>query len=189
MPDTSPSQIALPFAGADERAFPDSRPHGRLSRFARRLLHWRERQLVRNALALADAPTLVLDLHGVDGQHRPQYRPQYLPQYRPVLAEKPNRVIIAADSAAGLVALPDGAVDCIVCLRFMDGMGGSGNRLDLLHELKRVTRDTLIVSPGDDAGGRALRAFEAAGFSLLGQLDFMPFYSVRRLLVLRKFEL
>ncbi len=177
MPDACPSQIALPFAGGDERAYSDSRPDGRLSRLARCLSRWRERQRVRSALALADAPTLVLDLHGADGQHRP------------VLAEKPNRVIIAADSVAGLVALPDGAVDCIVCLRFMDGMGGRGNHLDLLHELKRVTRDTLIVSLGDDAGSQVLREFDAAGFSRLGQLDFLPFNSMRRIFVLRKLEL
>jgi hypothetical protein len=174
MPDTSPSQIALPFAGADERAFSAPRPHARLSRLARGLSRWRERQLVRRALALADAPTLVLDLYAADGP------------YRTVLAEKPNRVIVAADSAAGLVALPDGAVDCVVCLRCMDGMGGSGNRLDLLHELNRVTRDTAIVSSGGDAG---CREFAAAGFRILGHFDFLPLHSPRRMYVLRKFEL
>jgi len=174
MPDTSPSQITLPFAGADERAFSAPRPHGRLSRLARGLSRWRERQLVRSALALADEPTLVLDLHDADGQ------------YRPVLAERPNRVIVAADSAAGLVALPDGAVDSVVCLRCMDGMGGSGNRLALLHELNRVTRDTAIVSSRGDAD---CREFAAAGFRILGQLDFLPFNSTRRIFVLRKFEL
>lgn len=177
MPDTSPSQITLPFAGADERAFSDTRPHGRLSRIARGLSHWRKRQLIRSALALADEPTLVLDLHDADGR------------YRPVLAERANRVIIAADSAAGLVALPDGAFDCVVCLRCMDGMGGSGNRLDLLHELKRVTRDTLIVSLRDDAGSHVRQDFAAAGFGILGQLDFMPFNPTQRIFVLRKFEL
>jgi hypothetical protein len=174
MPDTSPSQITLPFAGADERAFSAPRPHARLSRLARGLSHWRERQLVRSALALADEPTLVLDLHAADGQ------------YRPVLAEKPNRVIVAADSAAGLVALPDGAVDCVVCLRCIDGMGGSGHRLDLLHELNRVTRDTAIVSSRGDAG---CRDFAAAGFRILGHFDFLPLCSPRRMYVLRKFEL
>lgn len=174
MPDTSPSQITLTFAGADERAFSAPRPHARLSRLAGGLARWRERQLVRSALALADEPTLVLDLHDADGR------------YRPVLAERPNRVIIAAGSAAGLVALPDGAVDCIVCLRCMDGMGGSGNRLDLLHELNRITRDTAIVSSRGDAG---CRDFAAAGFRILGHLDFLPFNSMRRIFVLRKFEL
>ena len=106
-----------------------------------------------------------------------------------VLAEKPNRVIVAADGAAGLVALPDGAVDCVVCLRCMDGMGGSGNRLALLHELKRVTRDTAIVSLGDDAGGQAGLEFAAAGFRILGHFDFLPLHSPRRIFVLRKFEL
>ena len=174
MPDTSPSQITLPLAGADERAFSAARPHGRLSRLARGLSRWRERQLVRRALALADAPTLVLDLHAADGQ------------YRPVLAERPNRVIVAADSAAGLVALPGGAVDCVVCLRCMDGLGGSGNRLALLHELNRVTRDTAIVSSRGDAG---CQEFSAAGFRILGNFDFLPLRSPRRLFVLRKFEL
>ena len=174
MPDTSPSQIALPFAGADERAFSAPRPQERLSRLARGLSRWRERQLVRRALALADEPTLVLDLHAVDGP------------YRPVLAEKPNRVILAADSAAGLVALSDGAVDCVVCLRCLDGMGGSGHRLDLLHELNRVTRDTAIVSSRGDTG---CHEFSAAGFRLLGNFDFLPLHSPRRLFVLRKFEL
>ena len=173
MPDTSPSQISLPFAGADKRAFSAPRPHARLSRLARGLWHWRERQLVRRALALADEPTLVLDLHAADGP------------YRTVLAEKPNRVILAADSAAGLVTLPDGAVDCVVCLRCLDGMGG-GHRLALLHELNRVTRDTAIVSSRGDAGGRE---FAAAGFRSLGNFDFLPLRSPRRLFVLRKFEL
>jgi len=171
MPDTSPSQITLPFAGSDERAFSAPRPHARLSRLARGLAHWHEKQLVRRALALADEPTLVLDLHAADGP------------YRTVLAEKPNRVILAADSAAGLVALPDGAVDCVVCLRCM---GGGGHRLDLLHELKRVTRDTAIVSSAGNAGGRE---FAAAGFRSLGHFDFLPLHSPRRLFVLRKFEL
>ncbi len=173
MPDTSPSQIILPFAGADERAFSAPRPHARLSRLARGLWHWRERQLVRRALALADEPTLVLDLHAAGGQ------------YRPVLAERPNRVILAADSAAGLIALPDGAVDCVVCLRCLDGMGG-GHRLALLHELKRVTRDTAIVSSRGDTG---CHEFSAAGFRILGNFDFLPLHSPRRLFVLRKFEL
>lgn len=177
MPDTSPSPIALPFAGRDDRAFPDTRPRGRLSRLARGLSHWRERQLIRSALALADEPTLVLDLHGADGQ------------YRPVLAEKPNRVIIAANSAAGLIALPDGAVDCVVCMRPLDGMGGSGNHLDLLHELSRVTRDTVILSLKNDDGGQVRQAFAAAGFRVLGHFNFLPLDSMRRIVALRTFEL
>jgi hypothetical protein len=68
----------------------------------------------------------------------------------------------------------------------MDGMGGSGHRLALLHELKRVTRDTTIVSSGGDADGRE---FSAAGFRILGHFDFLPLRSPRRLFVLRKFEL
>ena len=89
-----------------------------------------------------------------------------------------------ARDGARLHALIDDMGDAIV--KPLDGMGGSGHRLALLHELNRVTRDTAIVSSRGDAGGRE---FAAAGFRILGQLDFLPFNSTRRLYVLRKFEL
>lgn len=53
---------------------------------ARRLSHQRDEQLARRALALAGEPGLVLDLPSGAGR------------FWPLLAEKPNRVIIGADN-------------------------------------------------------------------------------------------
>ncbi len=53
----------------------------------RRLSHWRDVQMARKALALVGEPGLVLDLPCGAGR------------FWPMLAEKPNRVIIGADNS------------------------------------------------------------------------------------------
>src|SRR3982751_6846643 len=57
---------------------------------ARRLSHKRDEQLARGALAMAGEPGLVLDLPCGAGR------------FWPLLAEKPNRVIIGADNSASI---------------------------------------------------------------------------------------
>ncbi|MGH8467348.1 MAG: class I SAM-dependent methyltransferase, partial [Pseudomonas sp.] len=99
---------------------------------ARRLSHQRDEQLARRALALVGEPGLVLDLPCGAGR------------FWPLLAEKPNRVIIGADNSEAMletasksqpahivervrtlqtsafaIDLPDNSVDSIFCMRLM----------------------------------------------------------------------
>ena len=195
MPDSGSSPITLSFADGDDLALP--RRH--LGRLVRRLELWREKQLIRKTLKLAGEPTLVLDLSRVTGL------------YWPVLAEHPSRVIIAAaDSPAQLearllrhplpqrerirvmqatalaVSLPDGAVDCVFCMRSLDE---NNRRTAFLRELHRVTRDTVILAIRADHFGPCQKDLAAAGFRLVGRFDFLPLCSARRIAGLRKFEL
>src|SRR5690349_17768479 len=126
---------------------------------ARRLSHWRDEQLARKALALAGEPGLVLDLPCGAGR------------FWPLLAEKPNRVIIGADNSESMlkiatqaqpadvvkrvqplhtsafdIALPDNAVDSIFCMRLLHHIGEAEHRMAILREFERVSRDSVIVS-------------------------------------------
>ena len=124
-----------------------------------RLVRWRSRQLARRALQRAGDPGLVLDLPCGNGS------------FWPLLAEKANRVIIAADHALSsieaararqpealarrvkplqilplAIELTDNAVDSIFCMRLLHQLGASRERRSLLREFHRVTRDSLVVS-------------------------------------------
>lgn len=126
---------------------------------ARKLSHLRDLQLARHALALVGEPGLVLDLPCGAGR------------FWPLLAEKPNRVIIGADNSQDMIntafasqpqdvvkrvqplhtsafdiALPDNAVDSIFSMRLLHHIGEAEHRLTLLREFHRVTRDSVIVS-------------------------------------------
>ena len=192
---------------------------------ARRLSHKRDEQLARGALAMAGEPGLVLDLPCGAGR------------FWPLLAEKPNRVIIGADNSESMIktalegqpadvvkrvkplhtsafdiALPDNAVDSIFCMRLLHHIGEAEHRMAILREFERVTRDSVIVSlwvdgnfkawkrkraekdrPNRDYQNRFLipaatieKEFEAAGFRIQEQLDFIPLYAMWRVYVLRK---
>ena len=65
--------------------------------WARRLSHWRDEQVARHALRLADDPGLILDLPCGAGR------------FWPLLAEKPNRVIIGADNSASMLKVATAA--------------------------------------------------------------------------------
>jgi ubiquinone/menaquinone biosynthesis C-methylase UbiE len=135
---------------------------------ARRLSHWRDEQLARKALRIAGDPGLVLDLPCGAGR------------FWPLLAEKPNRIIIGADNSANMIAtacaaqpadvvervrplqtsafdinLPDNAVDSIFCMRLLHHVGQAEHRLALLQEFQRVTRDSVIVSLWVDGNFKA----------------------------------
>lgn len=144
------------------------------SGLSRRFSRWREEQVARKALALAGQPGLVLDL------------PCGVGRFWPVLAEKTNRVIIAADSSAEQVQaacrlhpltivsrvrpivtsvfdieLPENAVDSIFCMRLMHLIGDTEHRQALLREFQRVTRDTVLISLWVDGNFKARRRLEA----------------------------
>jgi SAM-dependent methyltransferase len=195
--------------------------------WARRLSHWRDVQVARHALKLADDPALVLDLPCGAGR------------FWPLLAENPNRVILAADNSADMLAvaraaqpaevvarfrtfqtsafaidLGDNAVDCIFCIRLLHHIQAAENRLMVLKEFHRVTRDTVILSLWVDGNYKAWKRrrlesrrdkehcagqnrfvvpraviedeFGQAGFNILGYKDFAPGYAMWRTYILRK---
>lgn len=127
--------------------------------FWQRLGLWRDRQLVRRALQCAGEPGLVLDLPCAGGG------------FWPLLAEKANRVIIAADHSAPRleaawarqpaelrrrvkplqtplldIDLSDSAVDSIFCMHLLPRLGEAQARYTLLREFHRVTRDSVVLS-------------------------------------------
>lgn len=126
---------------------------------ARRLALAREKQWVRQALKLAGEPGLVLDLPCGAGR------------FWPLLAERGNRVILAADpsqemldhcavhhgddvlmrvrtfqSSVFTIGLPENAVDCIFCMQLFQYVSDSRHRMAMLREFHRVSRDTVILS-------------------------------------------
>lgn len=196
---------------------------------ARRLSHWRDVQVARSALKLAGEPDSVLDLPCGAGR------------FWPLLGERPSREILAADNSADMlktalasqprevvarvtpfqasafaIDLAAGAVDCIFCIRLMHHIQLADNRLALLREFHRVTRDTVIVSlwvegnykawkrarlearraaqgrPGQNqnrfvvARGMIEKEFAQSGFRVIGHRDFLPGYAMWRTYVLRK---
>ncbi|WP_278388935.1 class I SAM-dependent methyltransferase [Pseudomonas oryzihabitans] len=137
---------------------------------ARRLSNWRDQQLARQALSIAGQPNLVLDLPSGAGR------------FWPLLAEKRNRLIIGADYSEDMLAtareqqpadvvarvktlqtsafaidLSDNSVDCIFCMRLFHHVGESADRLALLQEFHRVTRDSVILSLWVDGNFKAWR--------------------------------
>jgi ubiquinone/menaquinone biosynthesis C-methylase UbiE len=134
----------------------------------RRLSHWRDVQMARKALTLVGEPGLVLDLPCGAGR------------FWPMLAEKPNRVIIGADNSESMIkiatqsqpaevvkrvqplqtsafdiALPDNAVDSIFCMRLLHHIGEAQHRLAILREFERVSRDSVILSLWVDGNFKA----------------------------------
>lgn len=226
---TMPSPIDLEFSHKYDAAHAQQYLHKHRDGFWRNLSHRRDEQLARRALALADDPGLVLDLPCGAGR------------FWPLLAEKTNRAIIAADNSADMlkvaraaqpadivkrvrtlqssafaIELPNGSVDSIFCMRLLHHIGGSAHRLALLRECQRVTRDSLIVSLWVDGNFKAWKRkraeqrrrlqngqegyqnrfvlpaatveteFRQAGFHIQERLDFLPFYAMWRVYVLRK---
>lgn len=195
---------------------------------ARRWSHSREEQVARQALGLAGQPSLVLDLPCGAGR------------FWPLLLEEGDRQVIGADYSAGMlevaqnshsgymaervrclqtsafsIDLPDAAVDSIFCMRLVHHVGKAEDRMVLLREFHRVTRDTAIISLWVDGNYKAWRRkkleqrrnrrerlgaqnrfvieqsriedeFAAARFEILGNLDFLPYYQMWRTYVLRK---
>ncbi|MGF6690865.1 MULTISPECIES: class I SAM-dependent methyltransferase [Pseudomonas] len=221
--------INLEFSDKYDREHAEAYFRKHQSGLSRRLSNWRDQQLARRALALADEPGLVLDLPCGAGR------------FWSLLAEKPNRVIIGADNSeemlrvanefqppelvkrvrmmqtsAFAIDLPANAVDSVFCMRLLHHIGDSADRLALLRECHRVTRDSLILSLWVDGNYKAWKRrrlesrrqsrraetgyqnrfvlpvataeaeFREAGFEIQEHLDFLPFYAMWRVYVLRK---
>lgn len=160
--------IELAFSRKYDREHAHEYLHKHQAGLARRLSHRRDQQLARQALQLAGEPNLVLDLPCGAGR------------FWPLLAEQENRVILAADNSADMLAtalaaqpanvvarvkafqtsafaidLGDNAVDSVFCMRLLHHIADPEHRLAMLREFKRVTRDSLIVSLWVDGNYKA----------------------------------
>lgn len=119
-------------------------------------------------------------------------------------------------TSAFAIDLPDNAVDSIFCMRLFHHIGEAAHRKAILSEFQRVSRDSVIVSLWVDGNFKAWRRkklergrdtergpesyqnrfvlpaetveaeFAAAGFRIQERLDFLPFYAMWRVYVLRK---
>ncbi|SDP30120.1 class I SAM-dependent methyltransferase [Ectopseudomonas guguanensis] len=163
-----PSPIELDFSRKYDFEHAQQYLHKHQDGLFRRLSHWRDVQVARRALQLADEPNLVLDLPCGAGR------------FWPLLCEQPNRVIFAADNSVDMLAtaraaqppevvarvnsfrtsafaidLGDNAVDCIFCIRLLHHIESAEHRLAILREFHRVSRDTLIVSLWVDGNYKA----------------------------------
>lgn len=137
---------------------------------ARRLSHYRDEQMARDALQKAGEPGLVLDLPCGAGR------------FWKLLAEKSNRIIIGADNSPDMIEtafanqpadivkrikpletsafdidLPDNSVDSIFSMRLIHHIGEAEHRLTMLREFHRVTRETVILSMWVDGNFKAWR--------------------------------
>lgn len=162
------SPIELEFSRKYDQRHAQQYLHKHQDGLARRLSHWRDIQVARHALKLADEPNLVLDLPCGAGR------------FWPLLSEQPNRVILAADNSADMLVtakaaqpaavvarvrtfqtsafaidLGDNAVDCIFCIRLLHHIESAEHRLAILREFHRVSRDSLIVSLWVDGNYKA----------------------------------
>lgn len=162
------STIKLDFSEKYDEQHAQEYLHKHRNGLSRRLSHRRDEQLARRALSLAGDPGLVLDLPCGAGR------------FWPLLAEKPNRVIIGADNSEAMlmtalkaqptdvvkrvrplhtsafdIALPDNAVDSIFCMRLLHHIGEPAHRLAILREFERVSRDSVIVSLWVDGNFKA----------------------------------
>ena len=193
--------------------------------FWRRLSDWREHQIARNALSIAGNPLEVLDAPCGTGR------------FWGVLAENPKRIIHASDFSQSMIdtglanrpkhiaeriqsfqasafdlPVPNDFVDCIFSIRFVHHLGESHDRLRLLKEFHRVSRDTVILSMWVDGNLKAMarqsleqrrpkrayqnrfvipaatieEEFAASGFTVEARLDFLKYYHMWRTYVLRK---
>ncbi|MBV6286012.1 class I SAM-dependent methyltransferase [Pseudomonas aegrilactucae] len=119
-------------------------------------------------------------------------------------------------TSAFAIDLPDNAVDSIFCMRLFHHIGEAAHRKAILSEFQRVSRDSVIVSLWVDGNIKAWRRkklearrnasradgsyqnrfvlpqatveeeFETAGFRIQERMDFLPFYAMWRVYVLRK---
>ncbi|MBG0846750.1 class I SAM-dependent methyltransferase [Pseudomonas chengduensis] len=163
-----PSPIELDFSRKYDFEHAQQYLHKHQDGLSRRLSHWRDVQVARRALQMADEPNLVLDLPCGAGR------------FWLMLCEQPNRVIFAADNSADMLAtaraaqapevvtrvtsfrtsafaidLGANAVDCIFCIRLLHHIESAEHRLAILREFHRVSRDTVIVSLWVDGNYKA----------------------------------
>lgn len=191
----------------------------------RRLTNWREHVMACKGLRLAGNPQSVLDIPCGAGR------------FWSLLAADPDRILYAADNSPYMletaarfqpaeivsrfkcfqtsaiqIDLPDTSVDCIFCMRLLHHIIKEDDRLAILREFHRVSRDTVCLSIWVDGNLQAKRRkklerrrrrqkpknrtllaretaekeYHRAGFRILGHFDLAPGISMWRLYVLKK---
>ncbi|MFT3847390.1 MAG: class I SAM-dependent methyltransferase [Propionivibrio sp.] len=220
--------IDLPFSAKYDQTHSEQYLRKHNAGLARRLSHLRDTQLARKALRQAGDPRHVLDLPCGAGR------------FWPVLLENAGRTLVAADNSAAMldvaarahpeavrrgvrllrtsafaIDLPDQSTDCIFSMRLMHHIGRSADRMAMLREFQRVTRDTVILSLWVDGNFKAWRRhrleeqrqragnkyeqnrfvipahqiereFADSGFVVRASNDFLPGYAMWRVYVLAK---
>lgn len=167
---TQPAPIELEFSRKYDRQHAQQYFHKHRAGLMRRLSDWREQQIARAALALAGDPVSVLDLPCGAGR------------FWPMLAERAERRILAADNSADMIVvaratqapeivasvetfqtsafaieLADGAVDCVFSMRLLHHVAEPAHRLAMLREFHRVSRQTVVLSLWVDGNFKAWR--------------------------------
>ncbi len=185
----------------------------------------RELSLARKALKIAGNPRTILDLPCGAGR------------FWSMLAEDPERTLYAADNSQDMVDIatshqekalverfkcfqtsafsidmPDLSVDNIFCMRLLHHITEEPDRLAILKEFYRVTKDTVCISMWVDGNLQSRRRkriearrsasriknrlaipaiqaeseYREAGFRVVDYLDLMPGMSMWRLYILAK---
>jgi len=193
--------------------------------FRRRLTNWREHAMARKGLRLAGHPQSILDIPCGAGR------------FWSLLAADPNRILYAADNSPHMletatrfqlpeivnrfkcfqtsvfhIGLPDASIDNIFCMRLLHHISRKDDRLAILREFHRVSRDTVCLSLWVDGNLQARRRrkleqrrrqrtlknrillaqntaeqeYLQAGFRISGHFDLAPGISMWRLYVLKK---
>jgi ubiquinone/menaquinone biosynthesis C-methylase UbiE len=121
-----------------------------------------------------------------------------------------TRRVEVFQASAFSIPKPDNFVECVFSIRLLHHISRSEDRLAILREFKRVSRSTVIVSLWIDGNYRAMRQqqrptrpgpsqdryvipravieheFEECGFTRIGRVDFLKFYSMWAAYVLKK---
>lgn len=203
--------------------------HKHQSGFWRRLSTWREIAMARRALQLAGSPKTVLDLPCGTGR------------FWEMLTEASERTLYVADNSKAMLdtgmslrspeitrriagayccsafetGLPDKMVDCVFSIRFLHHIQKSEDRIRILREFGRLSRDTIVISLWVDGNFRAWRMkkkqarkakqhgeyvprdrillaqseiesdIAAAGLQIVGHVDFIKYWDKWRTYVLR----
>ena len=170
--DKEPKEAPVSLAFSDKYSRDHSRQYFEKHQagFARRLSNWRDMQIARTALHKAGDPAHVLDLPCGAGR------------FWPLLLEKPDRKVLAADNSADMIAiarehqppeivekvetfqtsafaidLPDNAVQCVFSMRLLHHVQQSEHRLTILREYARVASESVILSLWVDGNYKAWR--------------------------------
>ena len=189
------------------------------------LTTWREVSLARKVLNIAGNPQIILDLPCGAGR------------FWSMLAEDAEKTLFAADNSQDMIDtakrfqdkalsdrftcfqtsafsidMPDSSVDNIFCMRLLHHLAGESDRLAVLKEFYRVTKDTVCISlwvEGNlqshrrkrlEAGRPASRLknriaitakqaeseYREAGFQIMDYLDLVPGISMWRFYILKK---
>ena len=193
--------------------------------FWRQLSNWRDHQIARKALKLADNTDSVLDMPCGTGRfwrllsedkartiHAVDYSQNMIDIGLQHRDSQTVKRINAFQGSAFNLPVDDGFVDTVFCIRLLHHIGNPQDRLEILQELARVTRGTVIISLWVDGnykswkrkrleakrtkrtyqnrfvipGKQLEQEFKQAGFSVKARLDFLPFISMWRTYVLEK---